>query len=336
MSNAPIRPRPPPPVPVGLKPDLLRQGLILLAVVAFIGLLVHLAGENLRRQAIPGGFGFLLEPAGFSLGEGLVAFESSQPYLMAFVAGLANTLRVALPAIVLSALLGTLLGVGRLSDNLLVRSLSAFYVEFFRNIPLLLQLLAWYFALVDLLPALDEAWRFGDVYLSKSGLAFPAPAWSGHGFVLERPLKNAFNIAGGGSLTPEYLAVLAGLTLYSAAYLAEIVRAGLQSVPAGQTEAALALGLSRRQVLSRVVLPQALRVIIPSATNQFLSITKNSSLGIAVGYPELVAVANTSLNQSGRAIECISLVMLAYLLLSLLTAWAMARYNRRALEVGER
>ena len=330
MNENPVGPRPPP----RLKHDrraLLRQGLILLAVAALIGLLAHLAADNLRRQNIPGGFGFLLEPAGFSLGEGLVPFESSQPYLMAFVAGVANTLRVAVPAIFLSALLGTFLGAGRLSANLLVRSLCGAYVEFFRNIPLLLQLLAWYFALADLLPALDAAWRLGDVYLSKSGLAFPAPAWSGHGFVLERPLKNAFNIAGGGSLTPEYLAVLAGLVLYSAAYLAEIVRAGLMAVPKGQTEAALALGLSRRQVFSRVVLPQALRVIIPSATNQFLSITKNSSLGIAVGYPELMAVANTSLNQSGRAIECISLVMLVYLLLSLLTAWAMARYNRRAL-----
>lgn len=325
-----IGPRPPPPRRTDRR-ALLRQGLILLAVAVLIGLLVHLAADNLRRQNIPGGFAFLLEPAGFSLGEGLVPFESSQPYLMAFVAGLANTLRVALPAIFLSALLGTLLGVGRLSANLLVRGLCGAYVEFFRNIPLLLQLLAWYFALVDLLPALDEAWRLGDIYLSKSGLAFPAPTWSGHGFALERPLKNEFNIAGGGSLTPEYLAVLAGLVLYSAAYLAEIVRAGLQSVPRGQTEAALALGLSRTQMFSRVVLPQALRVIIPSATNQFLSITKNSSLGIAVGYPELVAVANTSLNQSGRAIECISLVMLVYLLLSLLTAWGMARYNRRSL-----
>ena len=334
MSETSSGPRPPP-LRKSDRRSLLRQGLILLVLAAVLGLLVHLAAENLRRQNIPSGFGFLLEPAGFSLGEGLLPFESSQSYLMAFAAGLANTLRVALPAIFLSALLGTLLGVGRLSANALVRGLCGAYVELFRNLPLLLQLLAWYFALVDLLPAVDEAWRIGDLYLSKSGLAFPAPAWTGHGFALESPRRNEFNIAGGGSFTPEYLAVLAGLVLYSAAYLAEIVRAGLQSVPRGQAEAALALGLSRRQVLSRVVLPQALRVIIPSATNQFLSITKNSSLGIAVGYPELVAVANTSLNQSGRAIECISLVMLVYLLLSLLTAWIMARYNRRAAR-GER
>ncbi|MDD5298361.1 MAG: ABC transporter permease subunit [Rhodocyclaceae bacterium] len=329
MSDQPIAPRPPPPSRMDRR-TVLRQGLILLAVAVILALLAYLAAENLRRQNIPSGFGFLLEPAGFSLGEGLVPFESSEPYLKAFVAGLANTLRVALPAIFLCALLGTLLGIGRLSNNLLVRSLCSAYVEVFRNIPLLLQLLAWYFALVDLLPAAAEAWRLGDVYLSKSGLAFPVPAWSSLGLVWQHPAQNEFNIAGGGSLTPEYLALLIGLVLYSAAYLAEIVRAGIGSVPRGQTEAAMALGLSRAQALRKVVLPQALRVIIPSATNLFLSITKNSSLGIAVGYPELVAVANTSLNQSGRAIECVSLIMLVYLLLSLLTAWVMARYNRRA------
>jgi len=309
---------------------LLYQALAIAALLALGALLFATTSENLRRQGIPSGFGFLLDPAGFGIGEGLAPFAAGDAYWQAFVAGLANTLRVALPAIVLTTLLGTALGVGRGSRNVLLRGLCTAYVELFRNIPLLLQLLAWYFVLADLLPAVADAWQIGGVYLSKSGLAFPAPLWEGGRLRLEFPERNAFSIGGGGTLTPEFLAVLLGLVLYSSAYLAETVRSGLQAVPRGQSEAAAALGLSRRHTLRRIVLPQALRIIIPPATNQFLSLTKNSSLAIAVGYPELVSVANTTLNQTGRAIECITLIMAVYLTLSLAAAALMGWFNHRA------
>jgi general L-amino acid transport system permease protein len=305
--------------------------LIALAVLGLLGWLAVLAREHLRQQGFASGFDFLGEPAGFGIGEGLLSFEPGDPYWRAFAAGIANTLRVALLGIVLSALLGSALGVGRLSRNLLLRGLCTAYVELFRNIPLLLQLLAWYFVLTDLLPAAADAWQIGDsIYLSKSGLAFPSPVWQGGTMRLEFPAHNAFSIAGGGTLTPEFLAVLLGLVLYSAAYLAEIVRAGLAAIPRGQSEAAAALGLSRRQILRRIVWPQALRIIVPPAGNQFLSLIKNSSLAVAVGYPELVSVANTTLNQTGRAIECIGLIVAVYLTLSLVVAGLMNWLNRRA------
>jgi general L-amino acid transport system permease protein len=147
---------------------------------------------------------------------------------------------------------------------------------------------------------------------------------------IDRPEKTEINLVGGGAVTPEYLTMLIGLTLYTAAYIAEVVRAGVQSVAFGQHEAATALGLTRALELRLVLLPQALRVIIPPMTNQYLNLTKNSSLAVAVGYPDLVSISNTSLNQTGRAIECIALVMACYLTLSLLTSAAMNAYNKRA------
>jgi len=318
------------------KPRLDRRSLLYqaLAIAALLGLGAFLfanTADNLHRQGIPSGFGFLLDPAGFGIGEGLFPFAAGDAYWQAFAAGLANTLRVALPGIVLTTLLGTALGVGRQSRNILLRGLCTAYVELFRNIPLLLQLLAWYFVLADLLPAVADARQLGYLYLSKSGLAFPAPVWESGRLLLEFPERNAFSIGGGGTLTPEFLAVLLGLVLYSSAYLAETVRSGLQAVPRGQVEAAAALGLSRRQTLRRIVLPQALRLIIPPATNQFLNLTKNSSLAVAVGYPDLVSIANTTLNQTGRAIECIALIMVVYLALSLATAALMGWFNHRAM-----
>ena len=277
------------------------------AVAAAVLWLAANTVDNLKLRGIPSGFDFLLEPAGFDIGDSLFVLASGAPYWQALAAGLANTLRVALPGIALTAVLGTALGLGRLSRNSLLARLCGAYVELFRNIPLLLQLLAWYFVLTDFLPAADEASRAGAwLALSKSGLELD-----------------------GVSLTPEYLAVLAGLVFYSAAYLAETVRAGLLSVPAGQPQAAAALGLTPRQAQHHVVLPQALRLILPPATNQFLALTKNSSLAIAVGYPDLVSVANTTLNQSGRALECVSLILLVYLTLSLATALLMRRIERR-------
>lgn len=286
------------------------QAAVVLLIVAAAWWLGATTLENMRLRGIRSGFGFLTEPAGFDIGEGWLAHDAQRPYWHAFLVGLVNTLRAAIPAIVCCTVLGTALGIGRFSRNALVRGLSHAVVDLVRNVPLLLQLLTWYLLLTEYLPDAGEPWTWaGVVQLSKNGLALGR----------EQDLL----------LTPEYLAIVAGLSVYTAAYVAEVVRSGIAAVPAGQLEAAAALGLSRRQALRRIVLPQALRLMVPPLTNQYLNLTKNSSLGVAVGYPELVSVANTSLNQTGRAVECIAIVMAVYLALSLVTAFAMERLNRR-------
>jgi general L-amino acid transport system permease protein len=286
------------------------QAAVILLIAAAVWWLASTTLENMRLRGIRSGFGFLAEPAGFDIGEGWLAHDAQRPYWHAFLVGLVNTLRAAIPAIVLCTALGTALGIGRFSRNALVRGLCHALVDLVRNVPLLLQLLTWYLLMTEYLPEAGEPWVWaGVVQLSKNGLAFGA----------EQDVL----------LTPEYLSIVIGLSVYTAAYVAEVVRSGIAAVPAGQLEAAAALGLSRGQVLRRIVLPQALRLIVPPLTNQYLNLTKNSSLGVAVGYPELVSVANTSLNQTGRAVECIAIVMAVYLVLSLLTASAMGRVNRR-------
>ncbi|MBK9137062.1 MAG: ABC transporter permease subunit [Betaproteobacteria bacterium] len=363
------------------------QVLALALIALAAGYLLSNTLANMRARGIQSGFDFVWEPAGFAIGESLIPFDSAESYLKAYAVGLVNTLRVAVAGIVLATVLGTLVGIGRLSRNLLVRSICGAYVEVTRNIPLLLQLFMWYFALTELLPPVEEAMHASPgFFFSKNGLQFPLPHWEpGHwgtlvglaaglvlawgwgrlanrrfettgqalptwlpGLVLavigaalgwlaggapsawELPEKTEINVIGGGSVTPEYLTVLVGLTVYTAGYIAEVVRAGIQSVPFGQHEAAAALGLTRTQELRLVQLPQALRVIIPPLTSQYLNLTKNSSLAVAVGYPDLVSISATALNQTGRAIECIALVMACYLTLSLLTSAAMNLYNRRA------
>jgi general L-amino acid transport system permease protein len=211
-----------------------------------------------------------------------------------------------------------------------LRGLCQAYVEFFRNTPLLLQLLMGYLLMTELLPAPNAAWQAGPFFLSKGGLNVPWPTELASP-QFDLPHRGAFAIEGGAALSPEFMAVLLGLTIYTAAFVAEIVRAGIRSVPRGQIEAAAALGLSPGRTLRLVTLPQALRVIVPPLTNQFLNVTKNSSLAVAIGYPELVSIANTSLNQTGRAVECIAIVMVVYLALSLATSALMNRYNARAL-----
>lgn len=342
--------------------------------------------HNMQVRGIQSGFDFLKGPAGFDIGESLFPFESSQPYWQAFLVGLANTLRVAIIGIILTTILGTLLGIGRFSRNALVRGVCYVYVEFFRNVPVLLQLLMWYLLFTEVLPAATDAWTLGPLFLSKGGLSFPIPIWeAGHlwgviglvagaalAFVYRRwsykqfeatgklrsmfwvplalfvvtgvlgwfagggpaqfefPVKGDFSIEKGGSLTPEFLSVLLGLTVYTAAFVAEVVRAGISSVARGQGEAASALGLNQGQTMQLVMLPQALRVIIPPMTNQFLNLTKNSSLAVAIGYPDVVSIANTALNQTGRAVECIAIVMLVYLTTSLTTSLLMNWYNTRS------
>ncbi len=364
------------------------QVLALALVIALAAYLVHNTLQNMRLRGIQSGFDFITQPAGFSIGESIIPFDSAESYGKAFLVGLSNTLRVAIVGVVLATLLGTLIGIGRLSRNYLLRTLCGWYVELFRNVPLLLQLFIWYFMLTELLPPIETALQpAAGWFFSKNGLQFPIPVWaSGHWLTLaglavgvlgawawargarthlyatgvlrpvfwpgllivaaggavgwliggmpsglDLPEKTELNVVGGGAVTPEFLTMLIGLTIYTASYIAEIVRGGIQAVPFGQHEAASALGLSRRMEVRLVQLPQALRVIIPPLTSQYLNLTKNSSLAVAVGYPDLVSISNTSLNQTGRAIECIALVMACYLTLSLLTAAFMNAYNRRSL-----
>jgi len=358
--------------------------------VAVITLLVlYLANNtatNMRARGIQSGFDFLGGAAGFDIGESLFAFDSGEPYWRAYLVGMTNTLRVAVLGIVLTTVLGTLIGVGRFSRNALVRGLCLCYVEFFRNIPVLLQLLMWYLFFTEVLPVSTEAWHLGPLFLSKGGLNFPIPVWAtgqvmaawglvaglvaawfyrgyaqarfeatglprstvlaplalalacgvagwilgGAPMALDRPIQGEFAIENGGSLTPEFMALMLGLTVYTAAFVAEVVRGGIQSVSLGQSEAASALGLNRSQTMRLVMLPQALRVIIPPMTNQFLNLTKNSSLAVAIGYPDVVSIANTAINQTGRAVECIAIIMLVYLSTSLFTSVLMNWYNARA------
>lgn len=356
--------------------------------IAFlVWLLVSTTLANMKARGIQSGFDFLAQPAGFDIGEGWLNYDSNNSYWKAFLVGLVNTLRVALVGIVLTTVLGTLLGIGRFSRNALVRGLCYGYVELFRNIPVLLQLLMWYLLFAEYLPNIDQALHLGKlIYVSKNGISYPVPVWqlgqtltlcglvagfvasfiytrqarrhfdnTGHvrstfwvslalilgapvaGWLLggapsewDIPRLTETQVEGGGALSPEYLAVLIGLVLYTSAYVAEVVRSGVASVALGQHEASASLGLSRNQSMRLVVLPQALRVIIPPLTSQYLNLTKNSSLAVAVGYPDLVSIANTSLNQTGRAVECIAIVMLIYLMTSLATSGLMNWLNGRA------
>jgi len=308
------------------------QLLALLGITALLGWLVWNTQSNMAARGIQSGWDFLGQTAGFDIGEQPIAYESSDSYWRAFLVGLLNTLRVALAGVVLCTLLGALVGVGRFSRNLPVRALCRGYVELFRNVPLLVQLLVWYLLLVEYLPDTTEAWSWGGaVLLSKSGLALPFPEHGAQGWHWSLPAVDGFAIDGGAALSPEFLAVLAGLTFYTAAFVAEVVRAGIVAVPRGQIEAAQSIALSRWQTLRLVTGPQALRVMGPPLTNQYLNLTKNSSLAVAVGYPDLVSIANTSLNQTGRALECIAIVMAVYLTLSLATALLMGRLDRRDL-----
>jgi general L-amino acid transport system permease protein len=300
------------------------------ALIALAVLLVGLVSRNLAAQGIRAGFAFLAEPAGFDIGETLIEHSPRASYGHAFLVGLLNTLRVALAGIVASTVVGFAIGVGQLARNRLVAGLCGLWVEVLRNIPLLIQLLAIYLALTELLPDLTDPLALpGGALLSKAGLALPFPTWEGAGFALDRPHVDGLAMVGGLQLSPEFLALLAGLTLFTSAYIAEIVRAGALAVAQHQWDAALALGLSRAQAVRFVILPQALRVIVPPLASQYLNLTKNSSLAVAIGYPDVVSVANTAINQNGQAIECIAIIMAVYLTINAVTAAVMNVYNRR-------
>jgi general L-amino acid transport system permease protein len=285
--------------------------------------LVHNAAANLEARRIASGFSFLGREAGFQISESpFLRYSASDTYLEALFVGLANTLRVSLIGILAATLLGATVGVFRLSKNFLLRTLAAAYVEFIRNSPLLVQLFFWYALITEGLPAPREALQpLPGVFLTNRGFYFPLPG--------NAPVLEGFNFAGGMVVTPEFATLLVGLSIYTAAFIAEIVRAGVLAVSRGQWEAAFAIGLTRAQALRRVVMPQALRVIIPPAASQYLNIAKNSSLAVAIGYPDLVAVANTAINQTGQAIEGVAIIMAVYLTISLSISALMNWYNAR-------
>lgn len=306
------------------------QIVLIAALCALIWWVAQHALDVLRARGVRSGFDFLLDAAGIPISEGWPGYSPEQPFWRAFLTGVGNTVRAAVPASVLAVALGLLLGVGRLVPHRLVSGLCAAYINVVRNIPLLLQLLMVSFAVGALLPDPTEPLQLlPGVWLSKAGLAMPWPVHGEAGWVLEWPEQGSFGVLGGATLSPEYVAIVAALALYSAGFVAEIVRAGIEAVPEGQWLAARALGLKPGQELRHVVLPQAQRVIVPALTNQLLSITKNSSLAVAVGYPELVSVANMTIGTTGRAFECIAIVMAVYLLLSLAIAGGMNLYNKR-------
>jgi len=362
------------------------QVIALLLVASGVWFLAHNTQVNMEARGIPSGFGFLSAPAGFDIGETVIPYDPSQSYGRAIFVGVLNTLKVAILGIVFTTIIGVLIGVGRFSRNGLVRGLCYGYVELFRNVPILLQLLMWYLFMVEVLPPSNQPWKLWDLFfLSKGGFSMPAPMagigwhwvlvgaaagvaaailwrnrmqkrfeatgqigdriWAPIALVVvlalvgwaiggmptqfDVPEQLIFMVDGGMAATPEFLTVLIGLTIYTAAFVAEVVRGGIQSVSSGQVEAASALGLNPGQTMNLVVLPQALRVIIPPLTNQYLNLTKNSSLAVAVGYPDVVSVANTTINQSGRAVECIAIIMLVYLSTSLSTSVFMNWYNAR-------
>jgi general L-amino acid transport system permease protein len=355
---------------------------IAIAVVAWLW---SNAVHNLSARRISTGFAFLGREAGMPIADAWLAYSPQNTYLRAFIVGIVNTLRVAVIGIVLATVLGTMIGIARLSSNWLLSRLAAVYVEVLRDLPLLLQLLFWY-VLMQGLPAARAAWMPIDgVYLSNRGLVLPSipieegnlwvigtaaaglaalyalrwrliarqlldgqprPLWPyglvlavglptlvswglGVSWTITMPELRGFNFVGGLTLTPEYFALLVALVTYTSAFIAEIVRSGIQAVPRGQWDAAMALGLRRSFVLQHIVMPQALRVIIPPMTSQYLNLIKNSSLAVAVGYQDIVSIANTTLNQTGQAIESIALIMLVFLTISLGISLFMNWYNAR-------
>lgn len=369
------------------KRALLFQLLLLGTVALVLWFMISNTFSNLETRGITTGFDFLDDPAGFAIAQSLIPYSEIDTYGRTFVVGLLNTLLVSFLGIIGATILGFIIGVSRLSSNWLIARLASAYVELFRNIPLLLQMFFWYFAVLRTLPSPRNSVNIGDsAFLNVRGLYLPEPlpgtgfywvgvalliaialsiglvrwnkrrqeatgkrfaaGWLSLGLILALPVLvffllgaplawgfpelKGFNFRGGITIIPEFLALWLSLTIYTAAFIAEIVRSGIQAVDHGQTEAAHALGIKNRLTLRLVVIPQAMRVIIPPLTSQFLNLTKNSSLATAIGYPDLVSVfAGTTLNQTGQAIEVISITMLVYLVISLTVSFFMNWFNRR-------
>lgn len=379
-----------PPEPLHQNP-VLRGALYQFLLVAAVAFLAYEAAgnvvANLARAHVPLTFGFWNQVSGFDINQRLIDYSSLSTYGQAFWVGLLNTLLVAALGIVFATVVGFVVGTARLSKNWIVARIALVYVETLRNIPLLLQLLFWYNAVLKPLPGPKQSFALpGGVYLNNRGLIYPDPqfgdrAWmtgvtmllgiaaavgyavwararqqrtgrqapialtgvalviglplvvflaTGAPVTFNMPVLKGFNFAGGRTVFPEFVALLLGLSVYTASFIAEIVRAGVQSVSRGQSEAGEALGLAAGRIRALVVVPQAMRVIIPPLTNQYLNITKNSSLAVFIGYPDLVQVfAGTVLNQTGAAVQVMAVTMGVYLAISLVTSFAMNLYNAR-------
>jgi general L-amino acid transport system permease protein len=303
------------------------QAAIVVAIVLLVALAAAQAAANLRARGIASGFEYLTRAAGFEIAEGPVPYTSRHTYARALAVGLVNTLRVSTLGIIAATALGFAIALARLSRIRILPALTGAYVEALRNTPLLLQLMFWY-ALSQALPAPEHAINpVRGVFLCNRGLFLP-------GF--DPPSLGRFDFSGGLSISPEFGALLIALSTYTAAFIAEIVRGGILAVDKGQTEAALALGLSPARALRLVVLPQALRSIVPPMTGQFLNLTKNSSLAVAIGFPELMSVTGTTLNQTGQAIEAVAVAATIYLAIGLTISLAMNVYNRGVMARGAR
>ncbi|MBU2497359.1 MAG: amino acid ABC transporter permease [Proteobacteria bacterium] len=360
------------------------------AVLALVGLLAYYLVSNtiinLQRQKIATGFSFVHKESSFEIGESLIPYSAASSYGRALVVGALNTLKVAFIGILITIVLGTVVGIARLSTNWLVSRLAALFIEVMQDIPVLLQLFFWYAIFYESLPSPHQAiCPIDGLYLCNRGVAFAVPeahpahkymllaflaacaaaylirrwakgrqektgqffpvfrvsvglliglplmTWLAFGapMTMDVPKLMGFNFEGGLTVSPEFIALLLGLVLYTAAFVAEVVRAGIQSVGKGQRDAAMAIGLKPPLVLNLVILPQALRVIVPPLTSQMLNLTKNSSLAVAIGFPDFVSVANTTINQTGQAIEGVALIMGVYLFFSLSTSAFMNWYNKR-------
>jgi len=342
------------------------QAAILAVVAAGVAWLVATAWTNIGRLPVHFGLGFLSEPAGFSVLQTLIPFDEKSTYGRAFIVGLLNTLLVAGIGIALATVIGFSVGVARLAPNRLLRAVATGYVELFRNLPLLLILFFFYFGALRQLPPPRQGFEFGGAFLNNRGLFLPEPqggVWlmlaalalamaasllkgrfrilAGGGAAaalvaalatthIAWPETRGLSVSGGIRLIPEFIALVAALSIYTAAYIAEIVRAGIQSVARGQGQAAAALGLTGLQAMRLVILPQALRLVVPPLTSQYLNLTKNSSLAVAIAYPDLVSIfAGTTLAQTGQAVEIMALTMGVYLTLSLATAALLNGQNAR-------
>ena len=377
---------------MNIRPNkILPQIIALLAVILVFGFLTYNAQVNMDNRGIEFGFGFLTQESSFDVQFSLIDYDGSHSYARAYLVGLLNTLLVAFIGIILSTILGVIVGIARLSPNYLIERTAAFYVEFFRNVPLLLQIFFWYFAALRALPLpQDTEPMFGVFFLTIKGLFVPRFVWENLDIflysviaviisivvirnyarklqenegkqlpvfyisvglfiilplltflvggvslnfsipVLDQISNTSFVYRGGLGIPPELIALTLALGLYTATFIAECVRAGIQGISKGQKEAAASIGLTPRQILKLVIMPQALRIIIPPTTNQYLNLTKNSSLAAAIAYPDLVLIfAGTALMQTGRAIEIVSITMFTYLSISLAISVLMNWYNKK-------
>ncbi len=370
---------------------ILPQLLTLVVVILVFGFFSYNAQVNMENRGITFGYGFLSQESSFDVQFSLIEYDGSHSYFRAYLVGLLNTILVSVIGIIFATIIGVIVGIARLSNNYLIERTAAIYVEFFRNIPLLLQIFFWYFAALRALPLPEKAEpMFGVFFLTIKGFFVPAFVWNNLDIfiysviaaiiaivfvklyakkkqenqgiqtpvlsisiglliilpllsfliggvsasieipVIEQLSQTSFTYKGGLKLPPELISLALALSLYTATFIAECVRAGVQGVSKGQKEAAASIGLTPNQVLKLVVMPQALRIIIPPTTNQYLNLTKNSSLAAAIAYPDLVLVfAGTALMQTGRAIEIVSITMLTYLTLSITISIFMNWYNKK-------